>query len=315
MMKRLACLLSAVIIFATVASGLAQEAQEQQRRVPFGFGSPMASEELAKQPQTPGAKGDQQRHYFFEDAEREMPYHLYVPQSYDPAIKNPLVVALHGFTGNHDYFFAVADNLKDLCEKYGFIFVAPMGYSIGDWYGLPLTVPPPRPPRPTDENRADTAERPRPRRMMPLMPQRTEAEQLRDRARSEKDVMNVFALVRKEYNIDPNRIYLMGHSMGGAGTYFLGQKYNDIWAAIAPMSGTFGGGDYHYDRLKDMPILVSCGEKETGIVEAATAQLKEMHNLGMDAAFMAMPGGNHMTMIKPALPKIFKFFDMHRKPL
>jgi predicted peptidase len=53
-------------------------------------------------PQTPGAIGDQQRHYYFKDAGREMPYRLYVPKSYSHRVKTPLVVALHGFGGNHD---------------------------------------------------------------------------------------------------------------------------------------------------------------------------------------------------------------------
>jgi len=37
---------------------------------PMGFSPPMPSAELAKQPQTKGAKGDQQRHYYFEAAKR-----------------------------------------------------------------------------------------------------------------------------------------------------------------------------------------------------------------------------------------------------
>jgi len=31
---------------------------------------------------------------------------------------------------------------------------------------------------------------------------------------SEKDVMNVIAMVRKEFNVDEKRMYMMGHSMG-----------------------------------------------------------------------------------------------------
>jgi predicted peptidase len=31
---------------------------------------------------------------------------------------------------------------------------------------------------------------------------------------SEQDVMNVFAMIREEFNVDENRMYLMGHSMG-----------------------------------------------------------------------------------------------------
>jgi predicted peptidase len=49
--------------------------------------------------------------------------------------------------------------------------------------------------------------------------------------------MTLLALVLKEYTIGPNRIYLMGHSMGGFATWWLGQQYADTWAAIAPMSG------------------------------------------------------------------------------
>jgi predicted peptidase len=35
---------------------------------------------------------------------------------------------------------------------------------------------------------------------------------------AEQDVMDVLAEVRRDYKIDPNRIYLMGHSMDGYGT-------------------------------------------------------------------------------------------------
>ena len=103
---------------------------------PRGFGPPMASAELAERPQTRGAKGDRERHYYFEAAKQEMPYQLIVPQKYDGKTKMPLVVALHGYGGNQDYFSALVKNLPELCEQYGFIFVAPMGYTTGGWYGV-----------------------------------------------------------------------------------------------------------------------------------------------------------------------------------
>ena len=52
---------------------------------------------------------------------------------------------------------------------------------------------------------------------------------------SEQDVMQVLQLVRQQYKIDENRIYLMGHSMGGIGTWKIAPKFPDIWAAIAPI--------------------------------------------------------------------------------
>jgi len=90
----------------------------------------------------------------------------------------------------------------DLAEDGGYILVAPMGYEVGGWYGSPV-IPgrgragqPPPPPPP-----ANLAEL------------------------SEKDVLNVLAMMKKEFNVDENRTYLMGHSMGGAGALFLGSKH------------------------------------------------------------------------------------------
>ncbi|MEP6963390.1 MAG: alpha/beta hydrolase-fold protein [Acidobacteriota bacterium] len=262
---------------------------------PRGFTKPLPTEELQKLPQTKGAIGDQQRHYYFTDAKQEMPYHLYVPKSYKPGKKMPLVVALHGYNGNHDYFFALVNNLPELCEKYGFIFVAPMGYSIGGWYGAPLSIPPGG-----GKGKAKG-------------PELTPAEAQRERDLSEKDTMNVVEMVSKEYTVDPNRTFLMGHSMGGMGAYFLGQKYASKWAAVAPMSGTMAGADYHLDRLKKVPMLVSVGETETATADNAKAQVEEMKKLGMSAQYLEIPQGTHMSMIPPTVPQIFAFFAQHKR--
>jgi len=36
-------------------------------------------------------------------------------------------------------------------------------------------------------------------------------------------------MMKKEFNVDENRTYLMGHSMGGAGALFLGSKHAAQW--------------------------------------------------------------------------------------
>ena len=46
----------------------------------------------------------------------------------------------------------------------------------------------------------------------------------------------------------------MGHSMGGAGTCYLGGKYNDIWAGLAPLSGAGGIADGAAERFKSLPV-------------------------------------------------------------
>ena len=39
------------------------------------------------------------------------------------------------------------------------------------------------------------------------------------------------------YNVDENRVYLTGHSMGGFGAWSFGPKHNELFAVVAPMSG------------------------------------------------------------------------------
>lgn len=248
----------------------------------------------AQQTLEPGAKGDQQRLYDFAEARAEMPYRLYVPQSYDAARKTPLVVALHGYGGDQDYFFESLPTLPDLLERHGFIFVAPMGLAADGWYGAPLSIP---------GNAPRSSGAPTPR------PLRTPEEETRHRSLSEADVLNVIDIVRAEYAIDPGRIYLMGHSMGGFGTWWLGQKHADLWAAIAPMSGVLPNVDYHLARLAHIPVHISIGGRENPEwVAASRRQVEMMQALGMTTGYFEPADATHGSMIAPTLPIALEFF-------
>ncbi len=54
---------------------------------------------------------------------------------------------------------------------------------------------------------------------------------------AESDVLSAIHDVQRDYNIDPNRVYLLGHSMGGTGSWSLGVRFPDVFAAIAPNAG------------------------------------------------------------------------------
>ena len=141
--------------------------------------------------------------YRFADADADMPYVLFVPSTYSSGKPAPLIVDLHGLNVT-PLMQMLFDGTTDFAEKYGFIVVAPMGFSVSGWWGA-------RSGRPSEL--------------------------------SELDAMTVLKLVRERYAVDSDRIYLMGHSMGGAGTYHLGGKYNDIWAGIAPIAAAGCIGD------------------------------------------------------------------------
>ena len=59
----------------------------------------------------------------------------------------------------------------------------------------------------------------------------------------EQDVMNVIAEMEKRYNIDPDRIILAGHSMGGMGVWTIGAHYPDRFAGLMILSAR---GDYYF---------------------------------------------------------------------
>mgnify|MGYP003579151165 CR=1 FL=1 len=63
-----------------------------------------------------------------------MPYTLFIPSAYDPAIPTPLVVDLHGL--NITPLMQILFNgTTDFAERPGFIMVAPMGFSHDGWWG------------------------------------------------------------------------------------------------------------------------------------------------------------------------------------
>lgn len=69
----------------------------------------------------------------------------------------------------------------------------------------------------------------------------------------------IYQLVYK-YNIDKNRIYLTGLSMGGHGTWFTASAFPKMFAAIAPCCG---GGMAFMASALDMPVWAFHGTEDT----------------------------------------------------
>ena len=56
-------------------------------------------------------------------------------------------------------------------------------------------------------------------------------------AGTEEWVMELIDCARRTWDIDPDRVYLCGHSMGGYGSWTLGAHHADQFAALAPSAG------------------------------------------------------------------------------
>jgi dienelactone hydrolase len=55
------------------------------------------------------------------------------------------------------------------------------------------------------------------------------------RGAAEEDVLTVMKEVQSSYSINPDKVYLMGSSMGGFGTWSIGLNYPHLFAAVSPV--------------------------------------------------------------------------------
>jgi poly(3-hydroxybutyrate) depolymerase len=225
------------------------------------------------------AKGNQLRHYYFAEPDEIMPYRVYVPSTYDGKTQLPLVLALHGLGGNENSLMDRDDKLlASLAEKYGFLVAAPLGYRPNGAYG----------------NSTGSENYPR-RRVLSL---------------SEQDTMNVLDLVLKEYNADPNRVFLMGHSMGGGGTWFLGAKEAGRWKGLAPIAAPAVTPErYPFAKLKGTALFVAHGDADPTVpVAASRTMVEKARAAGVELEYFESPGTDHSDIVTLALPRIFEFF-------
>jgi poly(3-hydroxybutyrate) depolymerase len=244
-----------------------------------------AQEPTQKEPAGPPSSRIQKKTYDFKDAGKEMEYALFVPSTYDKEKKTPLVVALHGLGGNPQQIIR-SRGLTDLAEKHGYIVVAPMGYNSKGWYGV--------------KGRGGPGQG------------KDDPPNLREL--SEKDVLNVLELVRKEYNVDGKRVYLIGHSMGGAGVWHLGTKYPDLWAGLAPIAPAAFGPPTGLDKLKNVPVILVQGDKDTLVKpEGSRRWADRMKELNLTHEYVEIEGADHGSVISRGMPKIFEFFEKQQK--
>ncbi|MBQ9079536.1 MAG: dienelactone hydrolase family protein [Clostridia bacterium] len=178
-----------------------------------------------------------------------LPYRLYVPADYDASKQYPLVLFLHGYgergTDNAaqlnigiNYAFQDTNN-----PVYDCIVVAPQ---------CPATDDETKWTRYNTTNKAVSIDN------------TTETDAM-------LAVLDVLELIQEKYNVDSDRIYSTGLSMGAFGTWELISRHTDMFAAAVTVCG--GGDPTYASKLADFPIWNFHGTADASVPYSCSVEM------------------------------------------
>lgn len=220
-------------------------------------------------------------------------YRILYPAKYKPNKKYPLVLFLHG-AGERG-----GDNEKQLThggklfldkknrKKYPAIVVFPQCPQDDYWAHML-------------ENRKDGLRL----REFPEMPEPRKAL---------GQVMQLLEKLVKEESVDPDRVYVMGLSMGGMGTFEILSRMPERFAAAIPICG--GGNPTLVDRYaKNTSLWIFHGLKDDVVLPRYSEQMHEaIKAAGGDVRYTAFPEANHNSWDPTfAEPDLLKWLFSHK---
>jgi predicted esterase len=133
------------------------------------------------------------------------------------------------------------------------------------------------------------------------------------RGAAERDVFDVLGEVRREYQIDPRRIYVMGHSMGAFATWRLAAENPDLFAALGVISD--GGDSGQVNKLRDLPQYVVHGALDQVVpVTRSRTMVEALRKAGAPVVYVELPGAGHYDSVAPQLRPMLEFFAGHARP-
>lgn len=157
------------------------------------------------------------------------------------------------------------------------------------------------------------------------------------------DALEVLDLTSKELAIDPQRVYLSGHSMGGHGTWQIGALFPDRFAAIGPSAGWISMFSYadapraeHPDAMealferavgssdtlalehnyRQLGVYILHGDRDDNVPVAQARTMRErLGKFHPDFAYHEQPGAGHWWgNACMDWPPLFEFLHEHQLP-
>tara|TARA_R110002111_G_scaffold75888_5_gene120288 strand:- start:889 stop:1740 length:852 start_codon:yes stop_codon:yes gene_type:complete len=196
----------------------------------------------------------------------DLPYRLLVPENAECPM--PVLVFLHGAgergDDNHRQLVHGTDFLRTAASEFNCIVIAPQCPKTKSWAAF---------------ERIDGE--------LVLHDELTEP--------LEKVVALVDSLA-EEFEVDTDRLYIMGLSMGGYGSWDAIARYPGKFAAAAPICG--GGHPSMAHKMVDTPVWAFHGDDDNVVpVERSREMIQAIKDAGGDPKYTEYPGVNHGSWV------------------
>jgi predicted esterase len=131
------------------------------------------------------------------------------------------------------------------------------------------------------------------------------------RGPGEQDVLDVIQSACGRCVVDADRVYLVGHSMGGWGTWWIGLRHPDRFAAICPMAAT-APVDLLPNALHLAPFIIHDAGDDVIPIDHSRRAASELARLGISFQYREETGYGHSSkLIGGNLERIFHWLEQH----
>jgi len=117
----------------------------------------------------------------------------------------------------------------------------------------------------------------------------------------------------EDYQVDEDRVYLTGLSMGGYGSWNLACTHPERFAAVVPICG--GGFSLAVHKMKRIPVWVFHGAKDDVVpVEESRRMVRALQNCGGNVKLTIYPDAKHNSWTPTyENPKLYEWLLKQRR--
>ena len=132
------------------------------------------------------------------------------------------------------------------------------------------------------------------------------------------NIRNLIRRVKRDYNVDDDRVYMCGFSDGGSGSFAHAMLCPSDYAAFLALNGHMGVAS----RVNDMPLyapnmfntplyVTTTHDDDLYPTRKMAATVETARDAGADILYKTFPGGHDFEAIRSDLPFMFDFMERH----